>query len=247
MSTVSEVLYVDEAGDPGLSEAARRVSPYFALGFVYCASPVRMNIELRRLLRRKKKRKQWPEELDELKFYPSITKLRQRFGYTEEQVLKYQSNLDKIRKDTIKVINRNADGIYCAVCEKETVHPASFPSSEILGNWLFGNTVCKWILPGLECKHPLTIILDEGRLTSAKSEDFKRYMKNKDQFLKHWDVVDHTNSLGEIIDTSSTGNPGIWASDVVAGAFRHKYHVKDTTYSDQLEKCHENYYFPRKV
>ena len=244
MSTVSEVLYVDESGDAALSKAARIESPFFALGFVYCTSPVRMNMELRRLLRRKKRKNHWPEELDEFKFYLPKTKLMKQFHYTETQVKRYESKLEAVRRDAIEIINTNADRTHGAVCEKKTVHTESFPSAEVLGNWLFGNTVCKWILPRLECKHPLTIIFDKGRLTALKSVEFKKYIKDKDYFLRQWGVVSHPNSLQSLKDQSSSENPGIWASDIVAGAFRHKYHAKDPTYADLLQKCEENYYFP---
>jgi len=184
MNLVSEVIFVDESGNASLSKEALLHSNFFSLGFVYCKSPIRMRVELKRLLKRLQKRNHYPKKLKELKFYLPNTELMGKYGYSELELTKYLDKMDANRRKMISIINKNAIGIHAAVCIKSTVHRDKFTSAEILGNWLFANTLCKWIVPNIACKHPVTIIFDKGRLTAAKCDNFKLYLKDKERYLK---------------------------------------------------------------
>jgi len=65
LPTIKETIFVDEAGDPGLSPASKKLHQYFTIGFVYCEDPEQLRKKLRRLLKRLHLRGKYPLHLGE--------------------------------------------------------------------------------------------------------------------------------------------------------------------------------------
>jgi hypothetical protein len=197
---------------------------------VYCSSPFNLRKQLKRLLKRLHNRNHYPPKLDELKFYLPTSKLYKNFGYTENQVDRYKSYEEKNRIKIIKILNQNCSGVYSAVCDKSLALRDRFKSGELLGNWLFANTLTKYVIPEIYFRHPPTILFDKGRLSASRCNEFQLYLYDKDSYLRWLGITYNSSKLGEARDCASYAEPGIWASDIVAGAYRYAWVKNDPYY-----------------
>jgi len=234
LSLESEVIFVDESGDHSLSDKSIQKCKYFVLGFVYCRSPNRLRKHLRRLLKRLHKKNKYPPKLDDLKFYLPTQKLFKKYDYSNEEVARYQSFMNKNRIKMIKILNRNCNGIYAAICDKALAGRDKFKNGEELGNWLFANTLTKNIIPYLRCRHTPSVIYDKGRLSASRCAAFHIYLFDIENYLRMTGINYDSVKLGQAQDCSSYTEPGIWASDIVAGAYRYAYVNSDIKYSQLL-------------
>ena len=229
-------IFVDESGNASLSKASLKKSHYFSLGFVYSRSPSTLSKHLKRLLKRLHDSKKYPRELNELKFFLPSNELIKKYSYTSEKFSKYVTYMPEVRKKSINIINTYATGTFSAICDKTLVDTTRFKSAEILGNWLFANTLCKHILPRIYYDIPPNISYDAGRLTAAASKEFKTYLHDKDAYLKSIGIRTDSNRFGDANPCSSYSEPGIWAADIVAGSYRLSYQESDDSYSSLFTK-----------
>lgn len=233
MQAPSETIFVDESSDPGLSAKAKRIRPYFVIGFVYCDNPSMLRKHLRRLLKRLHLRKKYPPHLAELKFYLPNTDLIQK-GYTLQQLRGYEGFLPVIRTKAINIICKNATGIFVAVIDKKRAYSTWAPHE--IYNFVFAETLIVNVLNVVSPPNPPAILFDKGRLTTARLRGFKKYLLNKDSYFENMGWKRYRGPLAPPIDVPSVSEPGIWAADIVAGAFYHKYAHKDWSYSNALSK-----------
>jgi hypothetical protein len=231
LSAGTSVIYVDESGDPGLSTASVRRQPYFTLGFVYCDDPAALQKRLRRLLKRLHMRGKYPPHLAELKFYLPDTYLIQK-GYTKDNIRRYEGFLPDIRTKSINIIRNAGAKVFCAVVDKRTAFASWKP--EELYNFTFAQTVIVNIMNVLSPPNPPVVFYDRGRLSAARSRDFANYLVNKDSFFEFKGLKRYRGSLSPPVDVPSDDMPGIWAADIVAGAFYHKHAHRDWCYSNAL-------------
>jgi len=186
---------------------------------------------LRRYLRKIHVRGKYPAHLAELKFYLPDTYLIQK-GYTKDQIRRYEGYLPIIRTRSINIICSAGAKVFCAIVDKRTAY-ASWKSEELY-NLAFAETVIVNIMNALSPPIPPAIFYDRGRLSIARSRDFGSYLLNKDSYFESRGLKKYQGSLGLPIDVPSVGTPGIWAADVVAGAFYHKHAHNDWSYSNAL-------------
>ena len=100
---VKECIFVDEAGDLGLSTKSKR---YFVLGFVYCKDPSILRKKLRRYLKKLHLRDRYPSHLSELKFSLPYSDLIQQ-GYTVDDLdKKYSKHMPMIRYQSLELIQK---------------------------------------------------------------------------------------------------------------------------------------------
>jgi hypothetical protein len=59
-------------------------------------------------------------------------------------------------------------------------------------------------------------------------------MVRKDSYYQYRGWKNYQGSLSPPVDTASLGEAGIWAADLVAGAFYHKYANSDWSYANLL-------------
>jgi len=230
LSLESEVIFVDESGDPGLTEESISKGRYFVLGFVYCKSPSQTRKKLRRLLKRLHPKK-YPLDLRELKFYLPRTELFGK-GYSEQELDRFEEHQRTNREKAIRILNETCSGVYAAVCDKTKAVKRWTP--ERLGNYMFAQTLVVNVLPMIDPIHSPIVIFDKGRLSAARSREFKIYMINKDRYFETMGLKRYSVRLGVPIDMSSLDEPGLWASDIVAGAFRHASNTGEKEYVDAL-------------
>jgi len=234
MSTFTEVVYVDESSDCGLSIASRRKRPFFSFGYVYCRDPKTLREKLRRQLRRQHRRNRYPPQLREIKFYLPNNELKKDWGYSNKEIRRYIKYLPQFRRKTIDIILNSSCGIYSAILKKDTIKKPTW-TSERLGNFMFAQTLFLNILNTLKTSKPPTIIFDEGRLSVLKATKFKEYLSNKESYFEYVGLKKYKGNIGTPVDMSSISEPGIWAADIIAGAFYHKYCNRDRVYADLLK------------
>lgn len=74
MHMKSEVLYVDESGNPGTTAVQHNMRhPFFIISFCYCKNPSVLKRECMKLLNRLHKKHLYPKKIREVKFYPFAT------------------------------------------------------------------------------------------------------------------------------------------------------------------------------
>jgi hypothetical protein len=231
----TEAIFVDEAGDPGLSNAAVSNRPYYVFGFVYCEDPKPLRKHLHRLLKKMHLQNRYPPHLSELKFYIPMTELIQQ-GYTIDQLNKFNSFMPAIRTRAIGIICEYSDGVFAAVIDKKKALMSPRPwTPENLGNFVFAQTLIVNVLNVVSPPNPPIIYFDKGRLSPARASDFGKYVVNKDSYFEFRGLKRYRGSLSAPLDVASISEPGIWAADLISGAYYHKHSNKEWAYANICE------------
>ena len=229
MSKNKESIFVDEAGDPGLSS---RSKPFFVLGFVYCKDPSELRKRLRRYLKRLHLKNKYPPHLSELKFNLPYSDLIQQ-GYTVNDLDdNYSKHMPLIRTQSLELIHKHCEGVFAAILNKSSIKKKW--DKDELGNFIFAQTVIVNIMNSISPPNPPIIYYDDGRLSTAKSIKFKTYLVEKDSYFHYRGLKLYRGNLSTPVDTSSKMDAGIWAADLVAGSFYHKHQNKEWAYSNIL-------------
>lgn len=232
-SRLLSAIYVDEAGDPGLASITTiQNKPYYVVGFVYAKDSRELKKRLRRYLKKLHIHNRYPRHLGELKFYLPYTELIKE-GYTVAQLDRdYNTQMPLIRTHTLEIVNRYSDGVFAAVVDKRKAMQSW--TSEKLGNFVFAETLIVNVMNVISPPEPPIIFYDRGRLSPSRNTSFKNYILEKDSFFEFKGYKRYRGSIPAPIDISSVSEPGIWAADMVAGAFYHKYCNRDATYSNMM-------------
>lgn len=232
-----EVIFVDESGNPGLSSSSLELYPYYAIGFVYCKDPSQLRSRLKRLLKKEHERKRYPPALLELKFYLPNSDLIQ-WGYTLDQLKKYEAYLPSIREKANEIICSTVNGVFGAVIDKKMAVDSWTP--ERIGNFVFAQTLLLDVMNNISPQYPPAISYDKGRLSSYRSKQFENYITKKDQFFGQNGRKVYVGKISTPISQSSYAEPGIWAADLVAGAFQCKYKHRESRYANMLKAKYIN-------
>jgi hypothetical protein len=216
-----EVIFADESGNPGLNKRSITDSPFFVIGFVYCENPTKLRKNLKRLLIKVHRQKKYPPNLNELKFYLPDSDLIRK-GCEIDQLEKYKNNLPGIRNKCIEIICSETTGVFAAVLDKKSIEKPTW-TPETIGNYIFAQTLTRDIMSEITPRYNPSILYDKGRLSSTKTEQFKKYLANKDSYLEEIGIREYSGKLPIPEERSSYAEPGIWAADIVAGAFQSKF------------------------
>ena len=123
----------------------------------------------------------------------------------------------------LEIINKYSDGVYVGILDKNNLDWNTKKPKDVEYQF-FKQILFEHILPKIDSK--ISIIFDKGRLNKKKKkifDDYKSYYKN-------------TLTPNQCIrSVDSTLTPQIWASDVIAGAFQHKYQKGESAYVNELK------------
>jgi hypothetical protein len=242
-----EVIFVDESGNPGLSNSSLELYPYFALGFVYCKDPSQLRSSLKRLLKKEHTRNRYPPDLPELKFYLPNSDLIRR-GYTPSQLDKFEFYLPSIRAKAIEIICDTVNGVFGAIIDKQKAVNTWTP--ERIGNFVFAHTLLLDVMNNISPQRLPVILYDKGRLSSYRAKQFENYITEKDRWFGQNGRKMYDGTISTPASQSSYAEPGIWAADLVAGAFQCKYTHRESRYVDMLKTKYinsgERLYWPEK-
>lgn len=240
-----EVIFVDESGNPDLSPKSKSLYPYYSIGFVYCKNPSQLRTDLKRILKRSHERDRYPPDITELKFYLPMSELF-RLGYEKRELDEYIAMLPTVRRKSLEAICKDATKIFSAVLVKQKA--LSTWTSERIGNYLFAQTLVLDVMNNISPQYPPSILYDPGRLSPSKTDEFKQYLNGKDHYFERMGIKQYIGHLPAPQARTSHIEPGIWAADLVAGAFGCKYTNNDSSYSELLKtKCifsNERLYWP---
>ena len=232
-----EVIFVDESGNPGLSSSSLELYPYYAIGFVYCKDPSQLRTSLKRLLKREHERNRYPPDLNELKFYLPNSDLIQ-WGYTPDQLKKYEGYLPSIRDKANEIICNRVNGVFGAIIDKKKAYNSWTP--ERIGNFVFAQTLLLDVMNNISPQYPPAILYDKGRLSTYKVKQFEKYIAEKDQWFGQNGRKLYEGNISTPMSQSSYAEPGIWAADLVAGAFQCKHKHIEPRYADKLKPKYIN-------
>lgn len=243
-----EAIFIDESGNPDLSSDSIELYPYYVVGFVYCQRPSQLRNDLKNLLKKVHKKKRYPPDLTELKFYLPRGKLVVQ-GYTHEQINVYEKYLPAIRENAIEIICSRASGVFAAVCDKNSrTQPTWTP--ERLGNYVFAQTLVRDVMNNISPSYLPSILYDKGRLTLDRTKKFEDYISNKDLYFERIGIKSYKGQIPVPLEQSSHMEPGIWAADIVAGSFECKYKHNEPGYSYLLREKYiasgERLYWPKE-
>ena len=229
-----ETIFVDESGNAEIKNKQYITNyPYFIFGFTFCNDPITLKTELYNLLTKVHRQKKYAPLLNELKFYPynALKKL----GYSEIEIKRdWEPHFDYVRSEAVDIITRRADGIFAGILDKRTIWKSTW-TSERIGNYLFNKSLFENMLPKLNFVSPPEILYDKGRISKVQTLDFNRYMLGTDSYLSWNGTKKYNGNIISFKDADSKHNSGIWASDLVAGSFRHAYMKIDNSFLNTLK------------
>jgi hypothetical protein len=169
-------------------------------------------------------------------------------GYEDAQLDKYQERLPIVRKNALEAVCKDAANVFAAILDKKKAYDTW--TSEKIGNYVFAQTLVSNIMNNISPQYPPSILFDPGRLSPSQTEDFKKYLNGKDQYFEYLGIKRYEGSLPEPKPQASHVEPGIWAADLVAGAFSCKHTHGDRSYADLLKTKYilsgERLYWPQK-
>lgn len=230
----NETIFVDESGNPGLSAEAHNTKfPFFVMGFTFCNDPNPLKTELHNLLAQLKSDGKYHALLSELKFYPKGA--LKKIGCSDDEIESdWKPHFNYVREKTNQIILKYADGVFGGILDKRSVIEKTWTSVTI-GNFLFNRSLFENILPNIEYANTPDVIYDRGRLNPTRTRAFNQYMYDAESYLKYAGLSTYDGRIGSFKDVDSTKNSGIWASDFVAGSFRHALQHKDKVFVNLLK------------
>ena len=80
------------------------------------------------------------------------------------------------------------------------------------------------------------VIYDKGRLSSTNTAAFQDYIRRKDSYFGTRGWKQYQGTIPPPIDQSSESEPGLWAADMVAGAYFFKHQHRDPTLANVLTR-----------
>ena len=207
-------------------------SRYFVFGFVYCQDPATLRTKLKRYLKQVHQNGKYPVHLNELKFNLPHKYLLQK-GYTVQQLDdNYSIHMPEIRTKALQIVLKNCDGVFGAIVDKYAVKPSDNWTPENLGNFVLAQSLIVNVLNAVSSTGLPIICYDKGRLSAAKAAEFNTYIMNQDSYYKG--RKRYLGNLSSPRDTSSVLESGIWAADMVAGSYYHKFANNEWAYSNIL-------------
>jgi hypothetical protein len=229
------VIFVDESGDPGLKKAKIvAAKPYYVVGFVYVRQPPELRKRLRRFLKKAHQKGWYPRVLEELKFYLPKKWLYEHGCPYSEVDSKFLPHLDTVRNRALHIVADHCDGVFAAVLDKRKAEPTWTPGR--VGNYVFAQSLVLDVLNTLQPSQCPTVIYDKGRVAGTNTAKFQEYLREKDAYVGRSGTKRYTGTIPTPTDVSSHMEPGIWAADLVAGAYYIRHQENDRRFSNILTK-----------
>ena len=194
------------------------------------------------MLKKLHNKNKYPPHLKELKFNLPKNRLV-KFGYTKEQLdNEYQIHMHDIRLQVLDILIRYADGVFSAVVDKKKAYSTWTP--EELGNFIFAETLYKYVFKKFESRSIDRIIYDKGRLSAIQNKEFQSYLSDKDNYYRYRGQ-NKLSKYPDLYEETSDHHPGIWAADYVAGMFYLKHYKNTSMYTDMIKSVHsgEKFYW----
>ena len=202
------------------------------MGFCFFRDQRKFKLDMQRLLRRLHRRGKYHPDLKELKFSPR--RALEKLGCTRSDIqAQWEPSFDYVRKKVIDLILRHADGVYAGILDKRTMRGTDW-TSELLGNYIFSQTLFKDILPLVGFSSAPDVIYDRGRLGVKSTISFNKYLEDTYEDFGYLDQEQHISSAVHFRDEDSEKNPGLWGADIVAGSFPCMHALADPTYVNLL-------------
>lgn len=244
-----ESIFVDESGDPGLSISSRSATPYFTYGFVYCKNPMELRKNLRRLLKRLHRKDAYPGRLKEIKFFLPEQKMRGKLGYSHADVIRYKVNLPDIRNKMINILKNSECTIFSSILKKASIARTTWTPIRI-ANYILAQSLFVNVLNVINTPVPPSILMDQGRIKKESDFDnFQKYIIAKESYFGFRNIKKYSGNIDLPQHISSESDPGIWAADIVAGAFNLKYKSGNDTFANDLSsigigaECERRFWF----
>ena len=137
-----------------------------------------------------------------------------------------------VRKRVLRILAAHTDGVFAAAVDKRYARDWWTPTR--LGNHAFAQTAALGVLRAIKADEQPAIIHDQGRMSQSDESVFESYLLYKQFDFAFAHNVRHLHIPKPPHSVPSTGHPGIWAADCVAGAFCHKHQADDARYADVL-------------
>ena len=203
-------VFVDESGDLGFSEAATK---YFIVAYVECEEPIRLRIELRRLLKRLHQKERYSKSRNELKF-------SRMDDYCRKSVL-------------AKIVECDAS-IGAVVLEKARVKDELRKDPPALYNWFVVHHIMLSLIPQITAGNKIEITFDKS-LPMWRISQFNSYVANKASYL----LYETGNSLPPncilLNHIASEKEFCLQAADAIAGAYFQEYEKQNDEYVKIIE------------
>ena len=223
-------LYTDDSGDPGL-KVQHFNKPYFVWGCVAVQNANAFGSEIRRLLNEVHNSGAYPVGLPELKFYPphSYWKLMHHGRWMDA----YHKDMDIVRKKVLNIIADKADGVSAMIVDKRSVQNG-WKGSTLQAETLYRH-FCFGILLSRKMSAPPQLVYDRGRIPPRNQAYFHNKVSSQAGIYERQGRVSYEGHIPSPYDADSASEANLWAADMVAGAFHHKYDHNDSTYADMVK------------
>ena len=222
-------LFVDESGEPGL-KAQHFSKPYFVWGCVAVQDANALGSKIRNLLNGAHNSGAYPVGLSELKFYPSHSYWK--LAYRERWMDAYRRDMDLVRKMVLDIIVDQADGVSAMIVDKRNVQ-GSWTGRTLQLHALYRH-FCFGILPSPAMRAPPQLVYDRGRIPPRDQASFHDMVSRQAGTYDRQGRVAYEGHIPRPYDADSASEAGLWAADIVAGAFHYKYDRNDSTYADMV-------------
>jgi hypothetical protein len=203
-------VFVDESGDLGFSKAATK---YFVVAYMECNAPIRIQTDLKRLLKHLHQKKIYSRSRNELKF-------SRMDDYCRKKVLQKIADFDA--------------SLGVVVLEKELVKPNLRKDPTILYNWSVVHNIMLSLIPQITAGNKIQITFDKS-LPIWRINQFNSYVENKASYL----LYETGNSLPpnciSLNHMTSEREFCLQAADAVAGSYLQKYEKQNDEYTKIIE------------
>jgi hypothetical protein len=227
-----ETFFVDESGNSGLNANHNITHPFLIMGFAYSTNPFQLKFRLTRLLKKLQTKQKWHPQLNELKFFP-FASLKKMMVPEQEIRDCWAPYFDEVRTEVSQIVTEYTDGIFAGVLDKRTIFKTTW-TPEKIGNYLFKKTLFDGIIPNIKVTSP-EILYDKGRIHSGAATLFNQYIHDSQNYYFFKGKNKHSGLIKKITDVDSLSNSGVWAADIVAGAFHKSAKHEDNTWTDIMK------------
>ena len=124
--------------------------------------------------------------------------------------------------------------MFGAIVDKQSIKPEDGWTPEDLGNFVLAQSLIVNVLNGVSPPNPPIVYYDKGRLSAAKTAEFNTYIMNRASHYRYGGRKRYQGNLSTPRDTYSVLEAGIWAADMVAGSYYHKFTNDEWSYSNIL-------------
>jgi uncharacterized protein DUF3800 len=204
-------VFVDESGDLGFTKKATK---FFVVAYLECESPLRLQTELKRILKQLHQKEKYPLLRNELKFSRMDSYCRK---YVLEKIAKFDVSLGVV------------------VMDKTCVNSNLRKGPAVLYNWCVVHNIMLSLLPNIAAGNKVHMIFDKS-LPTWRINEFNVYVENKASYLLYEKGTAFSSDDISSEHVSSELEPCLQAADAVAGAYFQKYEHQNDEYIKIIEE-----------